>query len=104
MVYSNPKPFWANTSSFLIGKILSTFIHLSNKYSHELSWARNIEDLMNRPASKERDEKRRPKKCRGRDLNPRTPEGKDFPCQYLESFSVGRASIPLQREIQTLNI
>ncbi len=76
----------------------------SNEYCHEISWERIIEVSMNQLVSKDREEKRKSKRCRGRDLNPRTPEGKDFPCHDLESFSVGRASIPLQGEIQSLNI
>ena len=76
----------------------------SNKHLYGLLWAKTIEDLMSQIENKGKGERKKQGKCRGRDLNPRTPKGKDFPCHDLESFSVGRASIPLQGEIQTLHI
>lgn len=76
----------------------------SNKHLYGLLWVKTTEDLMSQIENKGREERKKQGKCRGRDLNPRTPKGKDVLCQDLESFSVGRASIPLQGGIYSLSI
>ncbi|MGI0018240.1 MAG: hypothetical protein ACREA1_05985, partial [Nitrosotalea sp.] len=50
----------------------------SNKHLACIPWAKTIVGMTNQTANKDREEKKRKEKCRGWDLNPRTPKGRDF--------------------------
>ena len=54
----------------------------SNKDYHGVSWAKTTEDSTSQIANSDREGQKRQGKCRGRDLNPRTPKGKDFPLPW----------------------